>query len=384
MGRTLGVVIASFLAGFVVAAAASAIIFDQTIYNYFGYGLLPSTESYPMRVITSDSSIPVYRGLPSDKLLVDAYPAGEGTRDEIEAWKKRVVDSTYGHNLHASSFEEKPVLEQTLARDGYILERHTMNGLLDDRIIFWKMVPDEPVDKAVMVIPGSGNQGARDVMGEPSPWEAFYYHDRIGVSLVREGYTVYVPELYGYGERAIIFEGCAHVIKTDQILTCGPRTLDSVMASRGGSLGDLWNDENSKVLSAISESKVAVAGLSLGGGLATNQLNINHDRIDAGLIVSGGASWFHAPIDALPNRYNFTTYDTNDIILALVPKPVYLSYGLYETGSLRFEAESGHTYNLMQEAYGLYGMDDSFAYMVHEGGHEYHVPSVLEFLENHL
>ena len=106
--------------------------------------------------------------------------------------------------------------------------------------------------------------------------------------------------------------------------------------------------------------------------------------IDAGLIVSGGASFFHAPVN-MPNvRYNFTTYDTNDIILALVPKPIYLSYGLYEPNSLRFEAESGYTSNLMQDAYELYEMEDRFTYVVHNGGHEYHLPSVLEFLENHL
>lgn len=380
---SLKIVAVSFLAGFAVAAAAGAVIFDQTIYNYFGYGLLPGIEQYPMRVITSDS-LSVYRGLPSDKLLVDSYSGG--TRDGIEAWKERVVKNNYGHSLHASSFSEKPVLEQALVRDGYILEYYTMEGLLDDRIIFWKMIPNEAaaVGKAVMVIPGSGNQGARDVIGEPSPWEAFYYHNKIGVSIVQKGYTVYVPELYGYGKRAIIFEGCSDVRKTDQILTCGPRTLAQVMSARGGSIVDLWNDEISKVLSTISESRVAVAGLSLGGDLATNQLNINYDLIDVGLIVSGGGSVFHAPIGPRHVSYDFALHDANDVILSLVPKPVYLSYGLHETGALRFEAESGHTYSLMQEAYGLYGMDDRFVYVVHSGGHEYHVPSVLEFLEKHL
>ena len=136
-----------------MAAAIGAVIFDQTIYNYFGYGLLPSVEQYPMRVITSDS-ISVYRGLPPDRLLADSYSGV--TRDEIEAWKERVVKNTYGHHLHASSFFEKPVLEQTLVRDGYILEYYTMEGLLDDRMIFWKMIPNEAVavGKAVMVIPG--------------------------------------------------------------------------------------------------------------------------------------------------------------------------------------------------------------------------------------
>lgn len=117
----LKIVVLSFLAGLAVAGAASAVIFDQTIYNYFGETLLP-TDQYPMRIIASDS-IPVYRGLPEDDLLVDTYPAGEGTRAGIEAWKKRVVNGTYGHSLHASFFEEKPVLERTLARDGYVLER---------------------------------------------------------------------------------------------------------------------------------------------------------------------------------------------------------------------------------------------------------------------
>lgn len=257
---SLKIVTVSFLAGFAVAAAVAAVVFDQTIYNYFGYGLLPSVEQYPMRVITSDS-LSVCRGLPPDRLLADSYPGG--TRDEVETWKERVVKDNYGHNLRASSFSEKPVLEQTLVRDGYILEYYTMEGLLDDRIIFWKMIPNEAaaVGKAVVVIPGSGNQGARDVLGEPSPWEIFYYHDQIGVSLVQKGYAVYVPELYGYGERAVIFERCSDVRKTDQILTCGPRTLGQAMAARGGSIGDLWNDEISKVLSTVSESRVAVAGL---------------------------------------------------------------------------------------------------------------------------
>lgn len=371
----------SFLAGFAVAAAAAVVIFDQTIYNYFGYSLLPPVESsYPMRVIPSDS-VPVYGGIPEDMLLSDTYPAG-GTLAEVEAWKERIRKDMYGHNLHASTFNEEPMLDMELERDGYTLGRYSMEGLLDDRIIFWKMVPDGGSDKAVMVIPGSGNPGARDVVGEPSPWEAFYYHDEIGVSLVQGGYAVYVPELYGYGERAVTFEGCKTAAsKTDQILQCGPRTLVQVMDSRGGSLGDLWDDEISKVLSVITEGKIAVAGLSLGGNLATNQLNINHDMIDAGLLVSGGATKFYAPVMLAHHGYDHTTYDSNDVILALAPKPMYLSYGLHETGPLRFEAESGHTYRLMQEAYEAYGADDGrFSYMVHGGGHEYHTSSVLEFL----
>ena len=88
------------------------------------------------------------------------------------------------------------------------LSKFTMHTFYPDDIIFYKLTPSITSDQqsargAVLVIPGSGNQGARDVLGEPSHLSSYYYQEEIARHLVMEGYTVYTIELHGYAEREL-------------------------------------------------------------------------------------------------------------------------------------------------------------------------------------
>ena len=58
--------------------------------------------------------------------------------------------------------------------------------------------------------------------------------------------------------------------------------------------------------------------------------------------------------------------------------------GQSEVGVMKYEADTGITGDFLKRVYDLHGVGDRFTHIVHDGGHEYHVPSVMKFLRTHL
>ena len=318
--------------------------------------------------------------------------------EEFEAWANKPGGVLFEYKNRPTTSDVPAHVEveviEVFEKPGYTLTKFNMPSFFDPEVItFYELLPDtkdfeEENYNAVLVIPGSG-QGARDVLGEDSSWSWAYYHDSIGRTLTHAGYAIYVIELRGYGERAIDV-GTACVKKGSSHTTCSSFAVENKMARLGISMSDIRTDEITQVLAHI-ESKpyirdVAVAGLSLGAGLAANQAIINSDVVDAVIMASGIGSVVYSPLNMESGGTQDMTdcCDSIDKIATIAPLPAYVSYGSMETTMFRWESESNHTGNFLAGVYQLHNATENLRYVVHKGGHEYHVESVLDFLYTHL
>ena len=332
---------------------------------------------------TADIEIAPYSYSRNVKTLDDFYE----WRDEPGGVLAGYQDRPSIHDIPKYTAE----LVESKATAGYTLNKFIMPAFFDpETIIFYELLPDTGAEtyNAVLLIPGSGHQGALDVLGEPGPWAGYYYHDGIAKRLVDEGYAVYVVELRGYGERAIDV-GMACNTKGNPT-TCSSVAVENKLLTFGIEMNDLRIDEITQIL-AHAESKpyidrIAVAGLSLGAGLATSQAIINGDVVDAAVMASGIGTVLYSPLnmEAGASYYQASCCDTLDQTATIASMPMYVSYGKQESAGFRWNAESGFTNEFLGGVYELHGKPDNFYYFVHDGGHEYHVPSVLDFLDRHV
>lgn len=323
---------------------------------------------------------------------------GIETMKDFEEWvsKPDGVLYNYHNRTRATDISSQIHTEvETIARSNYILTKFNLNSFFDiETIVFYELRPTvnhaivDKIHDAVLVIPGTGHQGALDVLGEVGPWESFYYQDEIARTFVNSGYVVYVIELRGYGERAIdVGTACNTDLYSD---TCSANALASKLTTFGINIGNIMIDEITQVL-AFADSRtyvqnIAVAGLSLGGSLAATQAIVNGDVVDAVVIASGIGSARYSPLNINHGSSQTTTdcCDSIDSVITIAPMPAYVSFGNDEDTVFRWEAETGHSAKLLEHAYLLHGKPDNFYYIVHDGGHEYHKESILEFLNIHL
>ena len=381
------------LAGVLILGSLSIVVGLHTVYNQTPLNIL-------YRAIPSlDPRADHYAWLPDHytadlEILPHSYSRNVVTLDDFYEWKDRpdgvLAEYWDRTNVHEVT-EQAAELMESKTTSGYTLNKFAMPAFFDPEVItFYELLPstDASTYNAVLVIPGSGHQGALDVLGEPGPWRGYYYQGGIAKILVEEGYATYVVELRGYSERTIDV-GMACNTRGDPT-TCASHAVQHKMRSFGIDMNDLRTDEITQVLAYVESrpyiDRIAVAGISLGGGLATDQAIINGDVVDATIIASGIVTTFNSPlnIESGPVYGQSLCCDTLDYIATVAPKPIYVSYGKQEATLFRWHAESGFAEEFLAGVYALHEEPDSFYYIAHDGEHEYHMPSVLDFLDKHI
>ena len=390
-----------YRAGFYVLAAIVAIMLFSGIFILSSFDKTPSyvlnRVLYVLFSVPADQDVAVF--LPSYyyedlDVLPHTYHRHVKTLDDFHEWKSGPVLEDYRARPTVHQVPHNYTMVFSEERDGYVLSKFTMHTFYPDDIIFYKLTPSITSDQqsargAVLVIPGSGNQGARDVLGEPSSVSLYYYQGEIARRLVMEGYTVYTIELHGYGERELD-AGSACKNRTEyEHLVCSTTQLESRLAMYGISLSAIQTDEITQVLAHIVYDEragdIAVVGLSLGAWHAASQAIINSDVVDAVAIASGVISHANSPIsEETIGRGQFLCCDTNDGVATIAPKPMYVSFGKNEIGSLWLEANTNHTGNFLRDVYRLHDAEKNLYYYVHDGEHEYHVDTVIDFLGTHI
>jgi dienelactone hydrolase len=304
------------------------------------------------------------------------------------------VDEYKKHKISVKDIDvnaNPAVLQSSRTMDKYTLNIFTMKSFFDpEYITFYELLPSSNRDiyDAVFILPGTGNQGARDILGIPSEYSKRYYHDEIGKRIVEEGIAVYVIELRGTGTRQVNTDT---ICKTSDY-TCSTNVLSNRLSVIGISLGDLQEAEIAQVLAWIEDvpyiDKIGTVGLSRGAGLAVNQAITNPDVIDAVVMASGIIHIENSPL----NRQNSGQSILEDLFSCfditytgtIAPIPAYLSYGLEESELFRWEAEKGHVKSYLTQVYALHNASENLTYVVHNGSHQFDIPTVLKFLKTHL
>ena len=354
------------LAVFVVSGAAAGMLFDRTITNYLYLHtpVKPPVAEYayldPMHY---DNDIMIPPPL--------AYERHVHTLDDFAVWRGMLAD----RDLH---IRNNPHPEPVILESSPGLEKF----LLGD-IMVWHASPSSPNGKAVLVVPGSGDGAAREIMGirtEHTP-----YHEEIGLRLSALGYDAYTLELEGWGQRQKDVGSTCPIASIP--INCEYFAFREKLARYGISLTSMHDREVVTVLSYM-ESKhdwIAVSGLSMGVGRALTAALANPDTVDA-VALASGISMIHGwPIFVTTGPLIEAEYDVENVdrVRALAPIPLYMSYGALESGSFGYAAKSGDIRDAIQPIYEMHGAADAFTYIVHDGMHEYDVDSVIAFLDSH-
>lgn len=267
--------------------------------------------------------------------------------------------------------------------DQYTLDKITLN----ESIIMYRIIPDISNDKTLYIIPGSGHQGVRDVMGIPSEYSKAYYQSNIGKRLALEqGYTIYSIELDGWGERQVKND---LVCFNGHMYTCEFEHLRENLLFYDIDIESIHHKEISTGLSYIIqesthalEPKISMLGISAGCKLVDSAL-ANKEYINGLVLSSCLGTTSDAPMfgDRYGKGQNLHAREV-DMVMAMSPVPLYVSYGKQEGGIFGYEVSTGLIKSSLVKAYKLHSAEDRFSYHIHENqGHGYHIPSVISFLD---
>lgn len=314
------------------------------------------------------------------------------TKEDFESWKKFF---NYTKNSINNYPLKSATLVQELQKEKYTQLKYTMPAIDEDSIIFYELIPKftNPPYPTVFIIPGSGNQGARDVIGEQTELSRFFYHSNIGRKLVEEGYAVYVIEHRGYGERGIDVKNACDIVndEAERLVNCPHTIFRNKLSSLGINLSELLFSDASLVLKHIhsleyvGSDRIAIAGLSLGGGYAQGLSGHNPEIIKATIVASATHAASKGPLTIQTGATNLLCCDSVDtLIAAIAPRPLYVSYGENEFGIFAWEAKTNYSGELLKTAYKILDAEDNLFYTVHAGKHTFDVPTVIEFLNNKL
>ncbi len=351
---------------FVATSVTASMLFDRTITNY----LLSSQLIEPMEQEYRFLDPKYYHNVEIPPPL--SYERHVRDIGDFAMWKDSLMDPNLliEHNQHPESTDPEavsPGLEKLF---------------LGEIIVYHAAPPDRSNGKAVLVIPGSGDGAAREIMGIMTRHEP--YHDKIGLRLAEAGYDAYTLELDGWGERQ---KDVGSTCPNSGIANnCEYFAFQEKLARYGLSLMSMHEKEVATVLSYVSSKHdwIAISGLSGGVPRALSVALANPDTINATVLASGINIVHGWPMFVTAGPYIATEYNVEDIdrVRALAPMPLYMSYGSLEAGPPGYAATSGDVQRTVQTAYDLHGAAGTFRYVVHDGAHAYDVDSVIEFLDS--
>jgi len=260
-----------------------------------------------------------------------------------------------------------------------------------DTIILYELIPKK-INKntsAVFIVPGSGNQGAKDVINMNSEISDNYYQQGIAEQIVNEGYIVYVIENRGWGERKIDVGS----ICDQSDIFCSGEFLERQIKNLGFDLINLQIIDTLQTIKSLESNKkitfnnLFLLGITHGGKIALRSSLFLPEL--KGLLLS--SSLFSTEnFGTFGNGYNhgFLKYfDNPDLVITLAPKPLYLAWGQNENPPQRYEAQSLHTFTLVKNAYRLLNSEKNIVGIVHDqkinSGHTVDPQSVINFLKNY-
>ena len=351
---------------FTVTTAAAAVLFDRTISNYMvlNHVAEPPEQEYAYLDPSYYSHVEIPAPL--------SYERNVSGVDDFGMWRTSLTNSdlSIGNNPHPEPSNVETVSPGLVKMS------------LGEIIVYHAPPPDKSNGRAVLIIPGSGDGSAREIMGIETRHEP--YHDNIGLRLAGAGYDAYTLELDGWGERS---KDVGSTCPTSTLpMNCEYFTFQEKLAKYGISLFSLHEREVATALSYVSDRHewVAMSGLSAGALRTPAVALANADVVDAVVLASGIVMIHEWPMFVTAWRDIMVEYDMEgvDTVRALAPMPVYMSYGSLEAGSHGYAARSGDIQRAVQTAYDLHGAADKFRYVVHGGVHEYDVDSVIEFLDS--
>ena len=332
------------------------------------------------------------------QVLTLSYEKNVSSKQDFTLWKTELIEK-FQNIFEIPNYDDIVLMpvEQISGdeHDEYLLNKYSTNAQDGDEIIFYELKPkdnaktvlcgDKICYSTVLVIPGSGNQGALDAINQPSSLSSYYYHQGVAEKLVKSGYMVFVIENRGWGERALdVKMNCE-----EPDIYCSGNELHRHLFNLGYNQYSLQIIDTMQLLKHIhhldyvNNEKVSIAGLSLGGPVSIAVSNIS-PNVSSTIVASGISSKYQTGGSGItPGMLKY--FDHPDLVASLSPKPLYLSWGLNERSEFGHEAESLYSANLIKKAYQLFNAEQNIEIIIHDEelnqGHTFEINSLIKFLE---
>jgi hypothetical protein len=257
-----------------------------------------------------------------------------------------------------------------------------------DLIFFYELLPHKIKENnpTLFIVPGSGNQGARDVIDMPSKFSKYYYQQGIGDKIANEGYIVYVIENRGWGERTI---DAGTLCKESDVFGSG-EILERQLKNLGYDLINLQIIDTLQIfksiqpISHVNLDNMFILGITHGGKIALRS-SLFLPELKGAMIASSLFSTEY--FGTIGNGYThglLKYFDNPDLAATISPKPLYLSWGLNENFPHGSEARTSYSANLIRKAYSIFDLEKNLTTITHNqtinSGHTVDESSILNFL----
>ena len=276
----------------------------------------------------------------------------------------------------------------TKKRENYVVTKYSAKAHDGDLIFFYELLPHKIKENnpTLFIVPGSGNQGARDVIDMPSEFSKYYYQQGIGDKIANEGYIVYVIENRGWGERTI---DAGTLCKESDVFGSG-EVLERQIKNLGFDLINLQIIDTLQIfkfiesVNHVNSDNMFIMGITHGGKIALRS-SLLLPKLKGVMIASSLFSTEH--FGTVGNGYThgiLKYFDNPDLAATISPKPLYLSWGLNENSPHGLEARTLYSANLIKKSYSLFGLEKNLTTITHNQtinyGHTVDELSILNFL----
>ena len=334
-----------------------------------------------------------------EQVLMLSFEKNVFSKQDFTPWKTKLIEK-FQNVFEIPDYDDitlMPVEEISEDEyDEYSLNKYSTNAQDGDKIIFYELKPKDNAKttscegticySTVLVIPGSGNQGALDAINQPSQFSSYYYHKGIAEELVRSGYVVFVIENRGWGERGL---GVQMNCKQPDVY-CSGNQLHRHLFNLGYNQYSLQIIDTMQLLKHIhnldyvNNEKIAIAGLSLGGPVSIAVSNLS-PNVSGTIAASGIISQYKTVGSGItPGMLKY--FDQPDLAASLSPKPLYLSWGLNEKSEFGYEAKNKYSAELVNNSYKLLDAEEKLVIVIHNEqfnhGHTFEMTSLTDFLDN--
>lgn len=271
------------------------------------------------------------------------------------------------------------VIEEKTELAEFIREKVVINTQENIKMPLYVLRPkDKGFNKAVIAIHGHSSDGKNSLAGVvKDSIQAKYekYNYSYAMELVKMGFTVYIPDLCGSGERREKKqEGDENIAKA----SCND--LNFALISVGQTLAGIILFDLIRLLDYIEKDsnvdKVGCVGFS-GGGLYTLLLSALDERIDM-TVVSGYFHGYRNTIlennlcgcNFIPNLWQ--SFDCGDFGAMVAPRKLVIETGKEDKLNGKKGIENVYPQlEITQKAYGLYEKEENVKFFVCEGGHKW-------------
>ena len=288
------------------------------------------------------------------------YRFNGSTQEDFYKWKdemQEVMAELLGlYRMEKSEGETKLVSRDE--KDGYTVEKYSMNTLLELKMPYYVLTPKNNNGKAVIALPGhgcNGKEGLVDAANADIEKMEKYNYTYVN-ELMSRGYTVYVPDLLPAGERILgIYE--------DDRAEC--TDVNNALISMGMCLQGVY----------LKDSEIGCCGFS-GGAHCGLWLCAMEDRLSFALL----SGYFHSFKDTLiysnrcgcnfiPRLWEYA--DMGDILAMAAPLDVYLETGSKDNlNGIRGVESPLEQLEIANKAYALF--DKKLSIEICDGMHQWY------------